>query len=301
MNRHVIAWLSLSLVFLTACGGRVRVRLSEVETTRTTGNNTAIEQYQASYAKDGTLDEVEVKTNGQLTLRMQLAYDEGRLAELDVENGDGSRALLELVWEDGWLVELDGSDGDGNRWSTAIEYVKDAPGKVERTEFSRDLAANTSIARTTDYRYDDAGRLDETEASTVLKLFDFESESSTRLERSYGDSGELEKVNRFETSGDNTNAKVYEYGYEEGRLVELEEQAGQRFEVVYDDAGRIRDIDVSGDGQTSQTELVYEDGSVEGGIVFTPPLLPNAIQFDLQGRSFPDVELLTFDFLLGGL
>lgn len=299
MLRHSMLLFALStLVFASACGGRARLRLSEVEIAHTAGNNTTVTRHEARYADDGTLEEVEQLRNGELFRRMTLSYRDGRLASIDFEDNDGDRSELELTWEEGRLTELERTDNDGKRSTTEIKYLKDDPSKLERTTSRRPFGQDTSLTITTEYAWDKSGRLEETEAVTVLKndTFNVETTTTRRLEREYADDGTLAELKDF-NDGD---AEIYTYTYEDGRLAEAEQEAGRKWEVAYDDAGRMSEIEAVGNGARDVTELQYEDGSVGGGIIFTPMGLPDAIQFDLYGRSFPDIELLTFDFLVGG-
>lgn len=309
MTRRICILFSLSVLVVTAaCGGRARVRLSEVEVTKTSGDTTEVTRYQARYAKDGTLAEVERYVDDALETTLQLAYEDGLLAGLDIEPQSGDRAELELVWDEGGLDELETISG-GNRWSTRLNYSKDDPSKLAKATLTGPAALDSTLTRTTEYEWSKDGVLEESETVTVIhnNTFNVDFTTTTRVERRYADSGELEKVNQFVTSGDNTESQVYELAFEEGRLVEIEELSGKQWELSYDDSGRIEEIRVVGDGQTTTTELRYEDGTVEGGLLFTPagfsPMrpsstdVPNAVQLDLQGRSFPDLELLTLDFL----
>lgn len=297
MQTARMACVGLVGMIIAGCG-RAPLRLSEVESVRTANGSSTVTRLSYTYREDRMLDRVEQTVNGEFYQRVDVDYEEGRPSRLVYEYADGARTEVELIWAAGRLDELKMQNGDA-RWTKSLVYDEDNGHRVIRTVLERALAADTDLTVTTDYEWSADGALEATETETVYSnnFLNVDVTSTSSMERRYTEGGELDRVNVFQTAGNNTEAAVFEYQYGEGRLAEVTSEAGDKYEFDYDDSGRLGTIEIELGSSSTLVEYRYEEGDIAGPLRLLPQSFPGAEHFDLRGRSFPELELMTLEFL----
>lgn len=297
--RPATVGLVVALPLLAAsigCQQRASFRVSEIEVTRSDNDNVTTSEI--TYNDDGTVDEMERKVNGSFDIRFEADYDQGVFEKITVVDDNDEPYDFEFTWDGPLLVEV---ETDNQFYRTTYDYDGSTPDTLEELDRTYQYFDSTSLNENIEFERNDDGQLAEVKSTSTFEVPIF-GDTITVVTNEYDwDEGLLKGITRSTTSGNNTDVDDFDFDYnDEGLLVgnRLDEvdAPGLSYNIEYDDQGRIVEIERTDGDDIVTTRYTYEDGN--SNIVWEPAL-PYASSFDLSGKAYPSVELMTVPLLLG--
>jgi YD repeat-containing protein len=173
---------------------------------------------------------VTVDANGKVVEEDRVTYEDDTLTTF-IMAGQVSK----MRYRDQRLI------GETNDAGTSTDYDYDDAGRLVR----QTVTHNGVLSGTTDYTYDDAGRLAKQADRYQVQSF------------YYDDHGRLARVEGRETNGD--GIRTYRFNYDDhGRLASIEYGPDRNDAYRYDDRGRLVEIIYTENGATSHSTFSYE-------------------------------------------
>lgn len=291
--------LALSLGALAAsigCQQRASFRVSEIEVTRSDNDNVTTSEI--TYNDDGTVDELERKVNGSFDIRFEAEYDQGVFEKITVVDDNDEPYDFEFTWDGPLLVEV---ETDNQFYRSTYDYDGSTPDTLEELDRTYQYFDSTSLNENIEFERNDDGQLAEVKSTSTFEVPIF-GDTITVVTNEYDwDEGLLTGITRSTTSGNNTDVDTFDFDYNDegllvGKLLDDVDAPGVTYNIEYDDQGRIEEIEQTNGDDIVTTRYTYEDG---GSNIVWEPAIPFAGSFDLQGRAYPSVELMTVPLLLG--
>ncbi len=249
MMRPVLTATALSLLVLPACGGRYSPRVVEIDGDGAGGD------IDITYGAGGYIDEIDIGSRD-----IELEWEGGLVVGFD---DDGVEGVVE--YEGGNLSKVVREDNDGD--DTTLEYTWEG-GRLVSINTETEIGS-LSFDGEINFRYDDAGRVDEVTYITETAFGDIEVEHKYR----YDDSGRLDEVDIGNSD--------YEFRYNDDGTLDEVDVGNNEYQLSYDDGGRISQVEVG----NNDYDISYDDGGL-APLNLEPVVIIKAGYIDWAGKTY---------------